>query len=359
MAVEDYYQYYWLWSDLWRVDLDTGRRTRLTRGERATDPDVRPGGDVVAYVARVAPGEMALKRLWLDDGRMETLFHLPGAQVYLPRISPDGRRIAFELQVGARRDIAVWEDGRVVRVTNDDALDTSPEWLPDGRLLFSSDRTGIYDLYVFEAGPDGWAHPVEAPLPPLVPPVASHPPLARAPGIAARGARPSRRSRSRPSGGPRGAGPDPAGEQLGDGRDAARGVPGRRARRLRVLLAGRIRPGPPRAHRPRLPSGAGGASPDGGASVRPRSRLRLGTLRSLADARAPVLAAGLRVGRRRVHAGCVELGVRRGGAPLLGRRPALELRDGVPRLRRVLSRPVDADAAPRVVVPLDHRRPRA
>jgi Tol biopolymer transport system component len=170
VAVEDYYQYYWLWSDLWRVDLDTGRRTRLTRGERATDPDVRPGGEFVVYVARVAPGEMALKRLWLADGRMETLFHLPGAQVYLPRISPDGRRIAFELQVGARRDIAVWEDGRVVRVTNDDALDTSPEWLPDGRLLFSSDRTGVYDLYVFEPGPDGWAHPVDAPLPPLLPP---------------------------------------------------------------------------------------------------------------------------------------------------------------------------------------------
>jgi len=168
VAVEDYYEYYWLWSDLWRVDLDSGRRTRLTAGERATDPDVRPGGGWVAYVSRIAPGEMALRRFWLEDGRIETLFHQPGAQIYLPRISPDGRRIAFELQIGARRDVAIWEDGRVARVTNDDAIDTSPEWLPDGRLLFSSDRTGIYDLYLFEPDADAWAHPVgiaPAPLP--------------------------------------------------------------------------------------------------------------------------------------------------------------------------------------------------
>jgi hypothetical protein len=170
VAVEDYYRYYWLWSDLWRVDLESGWRSRITRGERATDPDVRPGGAWVTYVARVAPGEMALRRLWLGDGHVETLFHHPGAQIYLPRISPDGRRIAFELQVGARRDIAVWEDGRVARVTNDDAIDTSPEWLPDGRLLFSSDRTGIYDLYLFDPDAGGWESPVETAPFPLVPP---------------------------------------------------------------------------------------------------------------------------------------------------------------------------------------------
>jgi len=58
----------------------------------------------------------------------------------------------------------------VVRVTNDDALDTSPEWLPDGRLVFSSDRTGIYDLYVFEVAPGGWSATVAAAPSPLIPP---------------------------------------------------------------------------------------------------------------------------------------------------------------------------------------------
>ena len=94
----------------------------------------------------------------------------PGRRIYLPRISPDSRRIAFELQIEARRDVAVWEDGRVVQVTNDDAIDTSPEWLPDGRLLFSSDRTGVYDLYLFEVETGGWWRPVEVAPSPLVPP---------------------------------------------------------------------------------------------------------------------------------------------------------------------------------------------
>ena len=170
VAATDFHEYYWFWSDLWRIDLATGERTRLTRGERATDPDVRPGGAFVAYAARVAPGEMALRRLWLDSGRTETLFRAPGAQVYLPRISPDGRRVAFEVQQGARRDVAVWEEGRIARVTDDDALDVAPAWLPDGRLLFASDRGGIYNLYVFEPGPGGWGARAAAPESPAPPP---------------------------------------------------------------------------------------------------------------------------------------------------------------------------------------------
>ena len=171
VAAADYYDYYWFYGDLYRIDLESGRRERLTRGERATEPDVLPGGPWVAYVARVGPGEMALRRLWLESGRTETLFHLPGAEVYHPSISPDGRRVAFELQAEGRRDIAVWEDGRVARVTDDDAIDTSPAWTPDGRLLFSSDRSGIYNVYAFEpASPLAFAAPEPAPLAPLAAP---------------------------------------------------------------------------------------------------------------------------------------------------------------------------------------------
>ncbi|HVP66585.1 MAG TPA: BamA/TamA family outer membrane protein [Anaeromyxobacteraceae bacterium] len=168
VAIADYYDYYWFYGDLYRLDLETGRRERLTRGERATEPDVLPGGEFVAYVARVGPGEMALKRLWLSTGRTEVLFRRAGSQVYHPSISPDGRRIAFELQADGRRDIVVWEAGCVAWVTNDDAIDTGPSWMPDGRLLFSSDRSGIYDVYVFDpASPDAFALPEPAPPAPL------------------------------------------------------------------------------------------------------------------------------------------------------------------------------------------------
>jgi hypothetical protein len=79
------------------------------------------------------------------------LFAHGGAQVFRPRLARDGR-IAFELHEGGRRDLAVWRDGRVERVTDDDALDTGPAWTPDGRfLLFASDRGGIFNLYAWEA----------------------------------------------------------------------------------------------------------------------------------------------------------------------------------------------------------------
>jgi Tol biopolymer transport system component len=142
------------YEDLWRVDLATGERSRLTDGERATDPDVRPGGDVVVYVARTGGGEMELRRRRLGGSGFETLLARPGAQIFSPRISPDGARVAFELHENGRRDLALFEAGTVTRLTDDDALDLDPSWSPDGRwLLFASDRGGIFNLYA--RGEDG------------------------------------------------------------------------------------------------------------------------------------------------------------------------------------------------------------
>lgn len=145
------FRYY---EDLWRVDLATGEERRLTDGERATDPDVRPGGDVIVYVARTPGGEMELRRRRLDGRAGETLLRRPGAQLYSPRLAPDGERIAFALHEGGRRDLALWENGAVTRITDDDALELDPAWSPDGRwLFFASDRGGIFNLYA--RGDDG------------------------------------------------------------------------------------------------------------------------------------------------------------------------------------------------------------
>lgn len=63
-----------------------------------------------------------------------------------PRISPDGRRVAFtalgDLWVGPA-------GGEARRLTDDPFLETDPAWSRDGRyLLFSSDRAGSMDLWV-------------------------------------------------------------------------------------------------------------------------------------------------------------------------------------------------------------------
>jgi Omp85 superfamily domain/WD40-like Beta Propeller Repeat len=151
VAIGEVYDEFRVYDDLWLVDLESGSRRRLTRGARTSDPDVSADGRTAVYVRHTGGGTMALVRRALDGGPEEVLYAHRGAQVFMPRISRDGR-VAFELHEEGRRDIAVWRDGTVERVTDDDALDTGPAWTPDGRfLLFASDRGGIFNLYAWES----------------------------------------------------------------------------------------------------------------------------------------------------------------------------------------------------------------
>jgi hypothetical protein len=78
-----------------------------------------------------------------------------GGPVDSPRYSPDGTRVAFlhhrdgawDLRIVDRSSLAVSD------VTHDRALDRDPAWTADGQwLLFSSDRTGIYNVFAWRPG---------------------------------------------------------------------------------------------------------------------------------------------------------------------------------------------------------------
>jgi Tol biopolymer transport system component len=143
--------------DLFRLDpRGPWKRKRLTRGLRARYPDISPDGRAITYVRN----DTSTQSLWiasLDDieRTQELLVESERfEQVYTPRFSPDGSKVAYSAwRKGGYRDIHVIDlsTRTITEVTHDRAWDTGPAWSPDGtELYFSSDRTGIANIYAWE-----------------------------------------------------------------------------------------------------------------------------------------------------------------------------------------------------------------
>ncbi len=131
-------------SDLYRVDLGTGHRTRLTSGLRASDPDLGPDlgkGPSVVFVQRFADrSELAL----LDGARAPRVLTAspPGTEWSHPRFSPEGSAIAATRLLEGHSDVVVVDPvtGTSHPVTHDRAVDAEPSWVDEGTLIFRSDR---------------------------------------------------------------------------------------------------------------------------------------------------------------------------------------------------------------------------
>lgn len=134
-------------------------RRAWTSARRATAPTVSPDGRSVVFTVnergttslRIAPigpdGTLGPDRQLVRPAQRFD-------QAYTPTFSPDGRKLAFSRwTAGGFRDVAVLdlETREVTAITADRALDQNPCWSPDGRTLyFSSDRTGIFNIYAHE-----------------------------------------------------------------------------------------------------------------------------------------------------------------------------------------------------------------
>jgi hypothetical protein len=150
-----------LCNDLWFHDLQSGRDHRLTRGLRARDPHPSPDGTSLLFVVDTSSGShlaaLPLDREGLVDGepRPRWLTAETGVDWAVPRWSPVGSRIAATLvRPDGSSDIVVLDQGGRVtaEVTRDRAHDSSPAWSADGqRLYFASDRTGIFNIFVWES----------------------------------------------------------------------------------------------------------------------------------------------------------------------------------------------------------------
>ncbi len=148
------YNQFYFFEDLFQVDLKSGNLRQITFGQRLTDPDYSPDGHTVVAIQRFTGGKSALVLLSPSGGNpYRIIYSAPENHVvYTPRFSPDGKSIAFSEQRPEGRDIRILylESNRLVDVTRDRALDLDPTYHPEGEyLLFSSDRTGVYNLYAY------------------------------------------------------------------------------------------------------------------------------------------------------------------------------------------------------------------
>jgi Tol biopolymer transport system component len=196
-------------SSVWSVGVDGGGLVRLATGPTYTyDPVFSRDGRSVYYSALSASGNYGMWRVGVDsagrargeplsladlsfgtsrhlsmarDGRRIAFSALrmssnlwrvaaePGARPRpltaetgrnaRPVFSPDGLRLAFDRwQSGTNPDVWVMDaDGAHARqVVSDRAIDTVPNWTPDGRrLVFVSDRNGRSAVWTADAGGGG------------------------------------------------------------------------------------------------------------------------------------------------------------------------------------------------------------
>lgn len=152
-GTEKLWRDYYVWSDIYSWHIGEKRLTRLTRGARARTPDYRPDGAELLFVTNdVSNSDLAT--LKVDQSMTWWTNKKDFTQFSTPRWNPAGTIVAVSAWMpGGYREILLLDTkGKLVqRVTADRFIDRDPTWSAKGEfLLFSSDRTGIPNLFAYE-----------------------------------------------------------------------------------------------------------------------------------------------------------------------------------------------------------------
>ncbi len=113
-----------------------------------------------AVAQQPGPRDMPQEMIWVDrSGRVLGRVGAVQNSIFFPEISPDGKWIAVSARDSELNDRDVWihstADGSKKPLMQVKGNDNFPIWSPDGKeVLFTSSRTGNYDLYRKHIGTD-------------------------------------------------------------------------------------------------------------------------------------------------------------------------------------------------------------
>lgn len=136
-------------GDIWRYDLNASEGRLLIAD--GFNPAESPDGESIAFDADTRGGRHVMVANALGhNARQVTTGESERVSYYRPRWSPDGTRIAFQVQASTQFDIAVVDvrTQQMAAITNDAAIDINPVWDPSGKTIyFSSSRTGGVNVW--------------------------------------------------------------------------------------------------------------------------------------------------------------------------------------------------------------------
>lgn len=135
--------------DLYVYDIDNEKEERITFGYRANNPSVSNDGKKITFVFQ-NDGTVNLGTCDIDgkNFRKLTVFD-KGEQLYNPRFSNDDSFILFDFSYHENRDIGrIDTSGANYKlITNLSADERHPFQAKDGKIYYSSDETGIFNIY--------------------------------------------------------------------------------------------------------------------------------------------------------------------------------------------------------------------
>lgn len=147
---------FYIFKDIYKKNVASGRVQRLTLNSRAADPSISKDGKWLAFTT----DKDGLRTLWISDLALKNVRQLGSntidSQYLSPRFSPDGRSIAVAKFTSGHTKIYLVDTltgAEKPLIEGDLGVEGNPAFSPDGKyVLFDSDRSGVVNLYAFELG---------------------------------------------------------------------------------------------------------------------------------------------------------------------------------------------------------------